>query len=154
MRHAKLLLLAGLLAARLATPALADDPEFDQMLEDLPEVVVRAPGVFPAPGRGAPAETATALRHWSIEFDTPSSVTVQDGASIRQRRMSRSLPDALLFLPGVLVQKTAPLQSSPFIRGFTGYRNLLLIDGIRLNNAAFRAGPSIPAGSRIGAGGA
>jgi len=39
-------------------------------------------------------------------------------------------------------EKTAHGQGSPFIRGFTGYRNLLLIDGIRLNNAIFRAGPN------------
>ena len=122
--------------------ARADDPDLDAALEALPEVVVQAPGVFPAPGRAEPARAVTPLRHGAEGFDVPSAVSVQDGASIRQRRMSRSLTDALQHLPGVLVQKTAPLQSSPFIRGFTGYRNLLLIDGIRLNNAAFRSGPN------------
>lgn len=134
------LVLAGLIA--FAGSARADDADFEAALEDLPEVVVRAPGAFTAPGRSEPATSVTPLRHWAMDFDVPSAVTVQDGASIRQRRMSRSLADALLHLPGVLVQKTAPLQSSPFVRGFTGYRNLLLIDGIRLNNAAFRPGPN------------
>ena len=45
-------------------------------------------------------------------------------------------------LPGVMVQKTGPLQHSPYIRGFTGYANVLMIDGIRLNHSAFRAGPN------------
>jgi len=115
---------------------------FDGAVESLPEVVVRPPAVFTAPGGMHPPDALTPLRHWQEDFDVPAAVSVEDGASIRQRRMSRSLPDALLHLPGVLVQKTAPLQSSPFIRGFTGYRNLLLIDGIRLNNSAFRAGPN------------
>ena len=142
MRAATLLLLVCFVPAAFATRAYAEDPAFEETLENLPEVVVRAPAVFSAPGRAAPAELTTQLRHWALEFDTPSAVSVQDGASIRQRRMSRSATDALLHLPGVLVQKTAPLQASPFVRGFTGYRNLLLIDGIRLNNAAMRSGPN------------
>ena len=55
---------------------------------------------------------------------------------------SRTLPEALGEVPGVLVQKTSNGQGSPFIRGFTGFRNVLLIDGIRLNNSVFRDGPN------------
>ncbi|MFW8592046.1 TonB-dependent receptor [Glaciecola sp. 2405UD65-10] len=54
----------------------------------------------------------------------------------------RNIIDVFKDVPGVLVQKTAHGQGSPYIRGFTGYRNLLLIDGIRLNNAIFRSGPN------------
>ena len=56
--------------------------------------------------------------------------------------MVRTAPEALRGLPGVLIQKTAPGQSSPFIRGWTAYHNLMLIDGIRVNHAAMRAGPN------------
>ncbi len=54
---------------------------------------------------------------------------------------SRTLPQAFLNTPGVLVQQTTPAQGSPFIRGFTGRQNLLLQDGIRLNNSTWRNGP-------------
>ncbi len=53
----------------------------------------------------------------------------------------RTLPQAFLTTPGVLVQQTTPGHGSPFIRGFTGRQNLILQDGIRLNNSTWRSGP-------------
>ena len=55
---------------------------------------------------------------------------------------ARSLPESLSGLNSVMVQKTALGQSSPYIRGLTGYHNVLLVDGIRLNHSAMRAGPN------------
>jgi hemoglobin/transferrin/lactoferrin receptor protein len=74
--------------------------------------------------------------------DAPYSVDVVSSRDIVERRMSRTFPEALEETPGVSVQKTGPGQGSPFIRGFTGFRNVLLIDGIRLNNSVFREGPN------------
>jgi hemoglobin/transferrin/lactoferrin receptor protein len=54
----------------------------------------------------------------------------------------RTLPDLLAGTPSVMLQKTAYGQGSPFLRGFTGFRTLCLIDGIRLNNSVFRDGPN------------
>ena len=59
-----------------------------------------------------------------------------------QELQAPSLPDALQQQPGILLQQTARGMGSPFIRGFTGFRNLALIDGIRLNNSVFRDGPN------------
>jgi outer membrane receptor protein involved in Fe transport len=68
---------------------------------------------------------------------------VQDiAAEDLSERLPRTFPEALRETPGVMVQKTAHGQGSPFIRGFTGFRTLLLVDGIRLNNSVFRQGPN------------
>lgn len=53
-----------------------------------------------------------------------------------------SFPEALQQQPGVMLQQTARGMGSPFIRGFTGFRNLALVDGVRLNNSVFREGPN------------
>lgn len=54
----------------------------------------------------------------------------------------RTLMDALRALTSVMLQKTAHGQVSPFLRGFTGFRTMLLVDGVRLNHAAMREGPN------------
>ena len=84
--------------------------------------------------------TATTLEEEN--YYVPYSAASLDGATLTSRRGVRTLPEALRDVPGVMVQKTGHGQGSPFIRGFTGFRTLLLIDGIRLNNAVFRDGPN------------
>ena len=83
----------------------------------------------------------TASRIVESTLDTPYIVERMDGAVLTERAV-RSVPEALEQIPGVVVQKTSHGQGSPVIRGFTAYHNLFLIDGIRLNNAAFRSGPN------------
>lgn len=85
--------------------------------------------------------TITATRFNELISDVPYSVDLIEDRDILED-MPRGFPSVFASNPGVQVQKTANGKGSPFIRGFTGFRNLLLIDGIRLNHAAFREGPN------------
>lgn len=98
-------------------------PQVTDPVATLPEVIVSATRTETAP------------------FEVPYAAKVI-GRMEMETRGVRSLPDALKDTPGVLVQKTAAGQGSPFIRGYTGFRTLAMIDGIRLNNSTFREGPN------------
>jgi hemoglobin/transferrin/lactoferrin receptor protein len=84
----------------------------------------------------------TASRRKENAFAAPYTVNVQDATELAEIRQVRTVPEAMRELPGIMVQKTAHGQGSPYIRGFTGLRTLFLIDGIRLNNSTFREGPN------------
>ena len=87
-----------------------------------------------------PETIVTASRETESALESPYSVDVVTNADLL-RENYRTLPDALFHVPGVMIQKTTHGHGSPFIRGFTGRRNLLLVDGIRMNNSTWRAGP-------------
>ncbi len=53
----------------------------------------------------------------------------------------RTMPETLQGMTGVWVQQTDHGGGSPIIRGMIGYQTIMLVDGIRLNNAAFQSGP-------------
>lgn len=78
-----------------------------------------APVQFEEPGR-----LRSVLEHAQLVVDNP-----------------RTTPEALTGLPGVTVQQTAPAAGSPIVRGLIGNQVLILVDGIRLNNAIWRSGP-------------
>lgn len=83
----------------------------------------------------------TAQKTRKANFSLPRSVTVRDKASLLERP-ARSVPEALFGEAGVWLQKTNHGGGSLFVRGLTGQQTLLLLDGIRLNNATFRSGPN------------
>jgi hemoglobin/transferrin/lactoferrin receptor protein len=102
---------------------LAEEEIKDQEVENKKEVII------------------TATRGSISTYQAPYTVSVIDEKEIKRKQI-RSLPESLAETPGVLVQKTSNGQGSPFIRGFTGYRNLALIDGVRYNNSVYRDGPN------------
>ncbi len=83
----------------------------------------------------------TATRTDERRMDVPNTTRWIDDQQLVDKGF-RTLPEAFQETPGMMVQKTANGQGSPFILGFTGFRNLLLIDGVRLNHSAFREGPN------------
>ena len=87
-----------------------------------------------------PETVISASRTEELLKNSPYSVAVI-GADELLDGSIRSLPEALRNTPGVMIQKTTHGHGSPYIRGFTGRQNLLLVDGVRINNSTFRSGP-------------
>ena len=74
-------------------------------------------------------------------FRVPQGATVVDRDDLDTRPYT-IVTQALKEEAGVLAQQTTASQGSPILRGFTGQRNVYLIDGVRFNTAAWRDGPS------------
>jgi hemoglobin/transferrin/lactoferrin receptor protein len=105
-----------------------------------PSAIGDAPATEDPIGLATIVVTATRIETASLEV--PYVMHVLDESKLLLVDQSRTLPEALRDVPGVSVQKTSHGQGSPYIRGFTGFRNVMLIDGIRLNNSVFRDGPN------------
>jgi len=88
----------------------------------------------------APEVLVTAGARPQDPLDVPFSTDSLGSLWLETR--ARTLTDALQGLPSVMVQKTAYGQASPYLRGFTGFRTMMLVDGVRLNHAAMREGPN------------
>lgn len=116
-----------LLAQEAAPPPTPTSTPAGDDLGDLPDSLFTA--------------TVTASRRQEIQFESPRSTSLVSRADL-DRRQSRTTPEALLEEPGVWVQRTNYGGGNAFVRGLYGNRVLLLVDGIRLNNGTYRAGPN------------
>jgi outer membrane receptor protein involved in Fe transport len=83
--------------------------------------------------------TVVGARRATATNDLPTSVASVARDAVRARKL---VTDALQTLTGVTVQQTTPGQGAPIIRGLKGSAILHLVDGMRLNNAIFRAAPT------------
>lgn len=73
------------------------------------------------------------------ERKIPATVRSLDEVQLRARAVDL-LPRMLDEEPGILTQQTTPGQGSPILRGQSAQAVLYLIDGVRYNNATYRAG--------------
>jgi hemoglobin/transferrin/lactoferrin receptor protein len=103
---------------------VGDDKESTKKTEETKEIIV------------------TASRHETKAFEAPYITEIISVNDIQNRNLSRTTPEIFSSNPSTMVQKTSQGQGSPYLRGFTGFRTLFLIDGIRLNNSVFRDGPN------------
>jgi iron complex outermembrane receptor protein/hemoglobin/transferrin/lactoferrin receptor protein len=74
-------------------------------------------------------------------IELPEAISLMNSQAI-ESISPMNMPDAMHAMAGVFMQKTNNGGGSPFLRGLTGYHTLILVDGIRLNNAIFRSGPN------------
>ena len=54
----------------------------------------------------------------------------------------KTLPESLKSYPGIMLQKTGNGFTSPYLRGWTSQRTVLMTEGVRLNNSFWREGPN------------
>lgn len=107
----------------------------------IPALTTAAFAAEPQKAAAIPEVIITATRSEKTAAKVPAAVKTLDKKQMEER-LVRTFPEALRETPGVAIQKTSNGQGSPYIRGFTGFRNLMLIDGIRFNNSTFRDGPN------------
>jgi hemoglobin/transferrin/lactoferrin receptor protein len=132
----------------LARHSMPTEPDMNkQRKHDMKKLIILAVAIQPCVGNSA---EITKLKDLTIigygaakdQFNLPYSTdSISDERAINELQI-KTLPDVLKYEPGVMLQQSGVAQTAPYIRGFTGYRTLLMVDGIRLNNATFRDGPN------------
>lgn len=81
------------------------------------------------------------LRNRTSLFDGSAAASITTREQIGEK-LAPDMFHALQNEVGIMMQRTAAGQASPFVRGLTGQQVLILVDGIRLNNSFFRRGPN------------
>ena len=102
-------------------------------------------GLIPSPAAAEEMEeyetVVTASKGEERAFDSPRAITVL-GRKKMLERLPAAMPEALQDEPGLTMQRTNTAGGAPILRGMMGQHVLLLVDGVRLNNAITRFGPN------------
>ncbi|MDF1825825.1 MAG: TonB-dependent receptor [Verrucomicrobiales bacterium] len=124
----------------LDVTVIRSGPSVEENVTSVPrDTTYSRPETVPAqPAASVEVDSGLNSDEW---IDVPYTVSVITASTLEERQV-RNTTEALKRIPGVLIQKTANGQGSPYIRGFTGYRTLAVIDGVRYNNSIYRDGPS------------
>ena len=118
-------------------PAAEVDPDVPPPELDVPPPEAEAVEVDPSEEEGLRL-VVTAARRPTPEVETSATVEVVTEAELEQQRpLIRTVPDALQTLPGITVNRLGLITSSVNIRGITGERIGLLVDGERRPNLEF-----------------
>ncbi len=142
-------ILSAVILAGLAGSAPAKETDDGQIeIKPLEAAADDSPATQPATQPARPDKkwldeiVVTATRGETTRFAAPYSIGTIKFNDFENNELYRTSTRAMEEEPSVMVQKTAHSQGSPYIRGFTSFRNIMMLDGVRLNNSIFRPGPN------------
>jgi outer membrane receptor protein involved in Fe transport len=132
-------------APAVSAPAVASDPD------DVGAAEAAAAGDTVAdPPAATDEELAAAAEVVVLEeswmgtdlVDARATTRAVTARAAEPRPDTAVLGDLLVGAPGVAVQRTGPGQGAPIVRGMIGSAVLVLVDGMRVNDAMFRPAPN------------
>jgi hemoglobin/transferrin/lactoferrin receptor protein len=85
-------------------------------------------------------EMVVSASRWEQNLREVSNTITTVGRATMALSNPQTGADVLSMTPGVFVQKSQMAGGSPMIRGFATNRVLIVVDGVRMNNAIFRSG--------------
>ncbi len=129
----KSVLLFIFLVSILALPSLVSGKNYPHETQEIP---LQEDGV-----EQLDVVTVSAKEGKPTWFEVSSAKSVIEKEIIKERA-PHTLSDALRGETGVFIQETTPGQGTPILRGLLGSSTVMLVDGMRLNNAIFRSAPN------------